>query len=155
MGREFKFFIVSSLFVLGAVFAVYTASSEAKGKPKNPPAGGVITYAHHTKTVNNASCSDPAEHVQAAPLNPPYQAIPKTNPMFCWSAFGNTITNWSFTLKNSSGTAVPGCSTGSVGPATISMSCNVTLNANAYYTGYLSHVYNGNTYSDNHVFKTP
>ena len=34
MGREFKFFIVSSLFVLGAVFAVYTASSEAKGKPK-------------------------------------------------------------------------------------------------------------------------
>jgi len=155
-----KLYIALGFFLLTGAFAAHTVSGEesqkqSKGKPKNPPATGVITYAHHTKTVNNQTCSAPPEHVQAAPLNPPYQSIPRTNPMFCWANFApnpTLLTNWSFTLKDGNVTV---CSTGTVDTTVTSKTCNVTLKANYFYTGYLEHLYNGANYSDNHTFKTP
>jgi hypothetical protein len=133
-------------------------SSSSTDTPEEGNPQGVAAYAHLTKTVNNdnTNCTtSPPQHVQAAPLNPPYQSIPRTNPKFCWNKFNYNITTWSFTLKDQYLNTVPNCSTGSVPPTTTSKVCTVMLAANANYYGYLSHVYNGSTYSDNHVYKTP
>jgi hypothetical protein len=129
-------------------------SSSGQSTTEDDSITGHITYAHLIRTVNdaNATCTtSPPSHV----LTP--QSIPRNNPKFCWNNFNNNVTSWSFVLKDQNLNNVPGCSTpgfpAKITPATTTIVCTVTLNAGATYYGYLSHVYNNVTYSDNHPYQ--